>query len=88
MFNRAVSAFRKGVHKKSRSNLSSDDESASSVVSTNSSIRNDSANSSVSVPTNGRRRRRGEGTLCYPMFCLMKSVYCVITFVAVFYTNL
>lgn len=61
MFHRAVSAIRKGVHKKSKSNLSSDDESTSSVVSVNSSIRNDSASSSLSVPTHGRRRR-GEGT--------------------------
>lgn len=63
MLNRAVSAFRKGIHKKSKSNLSSDDESAS-VVSTNSSVRSDSGSSSiVSVQTNGRRRRRGEGII-------------------------
>lgn len=67
MFNRAVNAFRKGINKKSKSNLSSDDESACSVVSTTSSIRND------------RRRRRGEGTLCNPLFCLIKSIYRVIT---------
>lgn len=68
MFNRAVNAFRKRINKKSKSNLSSDDESTSSVVSTTSSIRNDR-----------RRRRRGEGTLCNPLFCLIKSIYRVIT---------
>lgn len=73
MFNRAVSAFRKGINKKSKSNLSSDDESTASVVSSTSSIQNDSASSSISVPTNGRRRRRGEGTLRNLMFCLLKS---------------
>lgn len=74
MFNRAVSAFRKGIHRKSKSNLSSDDESTCSIISSNSSIRNDGASSSSSVPTNGRRRRRGEGTLSNPKFCLIKSI--------------